>query len=303
MIIDQPSPVTANTRHQLGHLAALTVSGDDAAQFLQGQLTCDIKALTETKASIAAYCTPKGRVITTLLAIKVPSGFLLIVPRSLAEKVFKRLQMYILRSNVHLADQTAALALTGVHCICAIQEVPSIDFACRQQNGYITIKLPSKTPRYLSITPNDQPVDPLFTDFAEGNEQQWRYADISSGLPWFELDQSEKYIPQMLNLDRLGGVSFNKGCYTGQEIVARTHYLGEAKRHLYLAQCEGKLHADAFPPVHNAQTREKIGEILTYETAANDTRLLLVLQSVDSETKSLILGDAAQTPLTLIPFQ
>jgi len=294
---------TENTLYHLQHLAVMEASGADAAQFLQGQLTCDIRNLTDSKAGIAAYCTPKGRVITTLLVVKTPTAFLLILPGSLLNKVLKRLQMYILRSKVRLADKSDSLFLTGLHYSTAIDSLPTDAFQCQSNSHGITVRLPSKACRYLHIGDSDPAEESFLNCCNEGKESDWRYQDISSGFPWFNLEQSEKYIPQMLNLDQLGGISFNKGCYTGQEIVARTHYLGEAKRRMYLAECEGVLSKDENLPIKNAETQEKAGEILTHEVAGEHTRLLLVLQTVDAPPKNLILDDATQRSLTLIPYQ
>lgn len=306
MIVHNQQAHPANTLYPLNHLAIIEVTGDDASEFLQGQLTCNIKELSESKASIAAFCNPKGRVISTLLIIATQDRFLLILPCSLLDKVLKKLQMYVLRSKVQLGDKSGDLGLLGLHCPLPMAELnlPTHDFhCCPVSSDCIGVKLPSSTPRFLCVINSGSDISQSFNGVASGEVDEWRYQDISSGLPWFDLEQSEQHIPQMINIDHLGGISFNKGCYTGQEIIARTHYLGKSKRQLRLAQCAGTFSSDANFEIKDAQTEEKIGEILTLQSFGDNTRMLIVLQTVDGETKNLILGDSKQTPVSLIPFE
>ena len=304
MTSDNREANPANTLYKLHHLSAIEVSGEDASQFLQGQLTCNITEITREKASIAAFCTPKGRVISTLLIIKTQQGFLMLLPRSLLDKVLQKLQMYVLRSKVKLIDASESFSLHGLYQPSEIEDfsLPKSDFHCSFNETLICIKLPCLTPRFLCITANNSTAFLAPKNFNIGSYDEWRYQDISCGLPWFDAEQSELYIPQMLDIDRLGGISFNKGCYTGQEIVARTHYLGKAKRQLFLAECNRTLLQTSNFAVKDAQTQEKLGTILALQAHTETTRLLLVLQTVDAETKNLILDDSEQTPLTLIPF-
>lgn len=308
MTTDYQDARPSNTLYHLKHLACIEVSGDDASQFLQGQLTCNINELSDSKASVAAFCNPKGRVISTLLIIKTQSSFLLILPLSLQDKVIRKLQMYVLRSKVQLTDKSDTYSLIGFNNISFQNDfsLPTIDFHCSHSDDLIDVKLPSSTtPRFLCIITALSHVKPLFEGFVRGDCNEWRYQDISSGFPWFDISQSEKHIPQMLNLDQLGGISYNKGCYTGQEIIARTHYLGKTKRHLCLVECKRNLQLDSEHDlaVLDAETRKKIGELLDFQTLGETTRMLVVLQTVDEEIKNLILDDCERSPLTLIPFQ
>ncbi|MDD1641600.1 MAG: tRNA-modifying protein YgfZ, partial [Methylococcaceae bacterium] len=138
---------------------------------------------------------------------------------------------------------------------------------------------------------------------------QWRYLDILAGMPWLTTETSEEFIPQMLNLDILGGISFNKGCYTGQEIVARTHYLGKTKRTMFLAECD-----TPSTPLPNSiiiddgtGTEHAIGKVLLaqrshaeHENEKSSCKLLIVLQVSDSDTYSLKLKDDNHNKITLL---
>lgn len=288
----------------LSHLSVIAVTGKDSAKFLQGQLTCDINNLSESQASIAAFCTPKGRVISTLIIVKTAETFLLILPNSLLDKVLKRLQIYILRAEVALLDQSESLLLFGLHCLPAAFtgfNLPADDFAVGS-HGAAFIKLPASS-RYLGIVTQPESLTTLSAQngFVVGDTEEWRYQDISSGFPWFDEEQSELYIPQMLHIDTLGGISFNKGCYTGQEIIARTHYLGKAKRSLFVAECRDILEPTVCgSTVLDADTQQSLGNILSYQSYLQNTRILVVLQSADAESKNLVLDDAKRTAIKIV---
>jgi folate-binding protein YgfZ len=270
------------------------VSGADSAKFLQGQLTCNVNDLSDSQASIAAFCTAKGRVISSLIIIKTAVGFYLLLPASLLEKVLKKLQMYVLRSAVKLVDKRDEWAVYGLQTQeSANPEEPPFSV---NQADFITIKLPSALSRYLMIKPIQSPVT-----INQVSDDAWRYQDIIDALPWFEFDQSEQYTPQMLNIDQLGGISFTKGCYTGQEIVARTHYLGKAKRSLFAAQSKQLLDLPCDRcPVLDSQTQQVIGHVLTAQHYLQQTYLLIVLQVADADCQSLLLDDEQRSLITLI---
>ena len=305
MNVTEPQTPPTNTYYNLTYFSGIAVTGNDAAQFLQGQLTCNINDISETKTSIAAFCNPKGRVISTLLVIKTQAGFLLILPASLLDKVLKKLQMYILRSNVQLKDHSNQQIIKGLYAPNPINtfSLPDDTFACNSTENLLCIKLPSKIPRYIIILDSEQSINPKSQALRQGSVEEWRFHDISAGMPWFEIEQTEQFIPQMLNIDQLGGISFNKGCYTGQEIVARTHFLGKAKRQLFLGQTTICLQADSNLYVAEANSRDKIGDVLAIQALENTCLMLLVLQTVDAETKNLILNTSQPTPITLLPFQ
>jgi folate-binding protein YgfZ len=145
--------------------------------------------------------------------------------------------------------------------------------------------------------PTDNPAD---TQYQAASDEEWRFLDITAGFPWFEAEQSELYIPQMLNIDGLGGVSFNKGCYTGQEIIARTHYLGAAKRHLYIAECAEEVQvSEQSLAVIDAATRQSLGAVLLTQSFFQQSRLLLVLSGDDLGSRQLLLDDGKQTAIKI----
>lgn len=166
--------------------ATIVVSGDDALEFLQGQLSADLRELENVDCLLSAWCNPKGRVISLLRVRAVDGGYALTLPADIVEVVLKRLSLFRFRSKV--------------------------DFEAR------------------GVEPDDLGLGGL--DSAEF--ENWRLMNLRNGIAEIGADQTEHYTPHMLNLDLLGAISLDKGCYTGQEIVARTHYRGASKRRLHL---------------------------------------------------------------------
>ena len=296
--------------YPIAHLAVLTVSGKDAAKLLQGQVTCDVNELTDIKSSLGALCNPKGRAITTFLLIKTGDAFLVILPEALLETVKKRLKMYILRADVTVTDSSDQLCLIGL----SATSMPAEPLFNTTQQDHISVNFSGTQNRYLVIADTDKAIA-LWSDrvnnqnFKPENSDQWQYLDILSGIPWLTTETSEEFIPQMLNLDQLGGISYNKGCYTGQEIVARTHYLGKTKRALFLAECESTtLPAPNSAIIDNSSnTEQTIGKVLLAqhvriapEGAVTAVKMLIVLQVSDSDTYNLSLNDSHHTKITLI---
>ena len=298
------------TIYPVAHLAVLTVSGKDAAKLLQGQVTCDVNELTDTKSSLGALCNPKGRAITTFLLIKTGDAFLVILPEELLETVKKRLHKYILRADVTVTDSSDQLCLIGL----SATAMPAEPLFNTTQQDHIAVNFSGTQNRYLVIADTDKAIA-LWSDrvnnqnFKPENSDQWQYLDILSGIPWLTTETSEEFIPQMLNLDELGGISYNKGCYTGQEIVARTHYLGKTKRALFLAECESTtLPAPNSAIIDNStDTEHSIGKVLLAqhvriapEGAVTAVKMLIVLQVSDSDTYNLSLNDSHHTKITLL---
>lgn len=300
-----PTEADKNRLYALAHFAVLTVSGKDAAQFLQGQITCNINDITESKASFGAFCNAKGRAITTFLLVKLKEAFALIFPVELLEIVRKKLQMYILRADVALTDSSDHYCLIGLSVPdeCEHLDLPNHDLETIHSDGYL-VKLPTALPRYLMISDSQTAVNQWArltgqARFQAQSSNHWRYLDILAGIPWLNTETSEEFIPQMLNLDKLGGISFNKGCYTGQEIIARTHYLGKSKRELYLAE------SDAIPtPAPNTgiidRDGQPVGKVLQAQADFIGCKMLVVLPTAQSASESLTLDNQAKNAIRIL---
>ncbi len=304
-----------NTLYPLAHLAILKIAGNDAAQFLQGQITCNVNDITENQSSPGALCTPQGRAIATFLLAKTADGFLMVLPKESLDTVQNRLKRYILRAAVTLTDYSEALCLIGL-VQTKTDQTKGQDhalFSTSQQDN-LSIHLSTSEDRLLIITEVDHAIT-LWSDYVNNQgflptaSEQWRYLDMLSGLPWLTTETSEEFIPQMLNLDQLGGISYNKGCYTGQEIVARTHYLGKAKKALCLAECisplipapnSGILNSSGLTTEASTKVLMAIRSPVRTETEENSVKMLIVLQLAEHDTYNLMLNDNHQTPVTLL---
>ncbi len=290
------------------HLGVLTFSGADAGRLLQGQITCDVNELTETHSRLGALCNPKGRVITTFLLLKQADVFLMVLPMALLAAVKKRLQMYVLRSAVSITESSDDYCLMGLSSSALATDA----FLHTQQQDLISIQLSATQHRQLIIAKIEPAIafwsEQLAMGYQPENSEHWRYLDMLDGIPWLSDETSEEFIPQMLNLEQLGGISFTKGCYTGQEIVARTHYLGKAKRSLFLAECaipNAPLPNDIIIDESIADA-QPIGRVLhaqqsaaRYQSESDVCKLLLVLPVVTDSIDHLKLKDAPQFPITI----
>lgn len=214
----------------LEKLGLIRLSGEDAATLLQGQSTCDIHAIMPDIGGCGAFCTPQGRVIANFRITRQQGDFYLWLLRDLAETVCRRLRLYVLRSRVTVENLSEQFVLFG-------------GFGMRPDESFEAIMHPigdSQERTLLAMDrTNSEALAALSQDWGTVSSTIWEIADIEAGWPWISAALTEAFIPQMLNLDQMGGVSFKKGCYTGQEIVTRTRFLGQVKRRLYRLSGDG----------------------------------------------------------------
>ncbi len=228
---------------ELASLALIRFTGTDARVFLHNQLTCDVEALTLETSTYGSYCTPKGRILATFLLFRSGDDYFMQLPAALREPIQKRLSMFILRSKVKAMDATGewvALGISGIGAAALARLIsgtaPAAVHGVTHGKDAIVIRLPGE--RFELVVPADkaQSVKELLAHRAEVTEpQHWDWLDIRVGIPMITPATQEAFVPQMANLDLIGGVSFTKGCYPGQEIVARTHYRGTLKQRMYRA--------------------------------------------------------------------
>jgi folate-binding protein YgfZ len=225
---------------QLPYLEVFRVSGVDAGEFLHGQVTADTGSLFAGQARFAAYCSPKGQVIAVMLVCRCESDWLIVMDKKLGADVVRRLQQYVMRAKVDISHVPGLQVSGAAH-------------TASSEKGLLEFR-PAETDLVYGIGSKSSETDPEAF-------QQWRKRELLTGVCWMESATSERFIPQMLNLERLGALSFSKGCYPGQEIVARTHYLGKLKRKTILVECEQTLdiHAgDEIQIMVGSETRKGI---------------------------------------------
>jgi folate-binding protein YgfZ len=218
----------------------ILASGEDAEAFLQGQLSNDVTQVSARRGQLAAYCSPKGRVLATLLLWVMDGNHALQLPRESAEPIARRLKMYILRSRVRLAvvsDKVALIGVTGPEAARLVREELGISLVSAYEvgsaDGVTAIALPGDRVQVAAAAERGGEVwDRLAHRAVPAGQSTWDQLSIANGIPWLTAATEDQFVPQMLNLEMVGGVSFTKGCYPGQEIVARSQHLGQVKRRL-----------------------------------------------------------------------
>jgi folate-binding protein YgfZ len=224
----------------LEHLGIVRIRGVDAVKFLQGQLSNDVAQLSAQRSLQAGYHNPQGRTIALIRLVQWDADDILaVVPRELATGVASRLSKFVLR--VKVVDESAAWRVSGLvdaaspaadstRGALGSLELPASVGAQARGEGAVYVCVGDQTPRWLVISPADGPSPAL--DYPVGDRETWQRLDVAAGQPQVYAATSEEFVAQMLNLDALNAISFDKGCYTGQEVIARAHYRGRVKRRM-----------------------------------------------------------------------
>ncbi len=206
----------------------LHAAGEDARAFLHGQLTNDVENLAPGQARYAGWCSAKGRLLATLLVIPCAGGFLLQLSRDLAPAVAKRLSMFVLRSKVKIADVSGQWAQYGCW-----EPGDAAPLTVTQSAGSVSVRIaPDRTLLLVAEPAGDRPAPNASAD-------DWRLAEVQAGRALIAQATQDQFVPQMVNLELAGGVDFHKGCYPGQEIVARAQYRGTVKRRMFRVRGAG----------------------------------------------------------------
>jgi folate-binding protein YgfZ len=303
----------------LPSLGLIAASGDEAAQFLHNQLTNDVENLAATQARLAGYCTAKGRLLATLLIWKAEGVVYLQLPRQIQPTVQKRLQMFILRAKAKLADVSeaqVALGFSGATAAAALQRwfptLPETVWSARHGEAGTLIRMADAegVARYQWIAPVQQAMQAwpdLTAALPLRSESAWRLQEIHAGLPQVVQATQEQFVPQMINFEVIGGVNFRKGCYPGQEIVARSQYLGKLKRRMLPAtirlEGSGATAAPGAEIFSDADPGQPAGQIVNVEPASEtELHCLVELKTVALESGALHLGSASGPVLHMLPL-
>lgn len=284
---------------RLSNWGLIQVSGPDAEAFLHAQLTNDLVHLGEDDAQWTGYCTAKGRMLATFVVWRDGvDGFMMACGRPLVDGLIKRLRMFVMRAKVVIADVSATTLLTG--------ELGGAGMAVmkvrREGVTAVRISLPAVGGRGRALVADAQSAGRAqLTD----NDHAWMRAMIAAGEAWITPATSEQFVPQMINFDAIGGVSFKKGCYPGQEVVARAHYRGAVKRRMYPARVSGP--AAAGQPLFASDVGgQESGVIANAAPGADgESVVLAVLPIVSRQTAAVHLGspDGPLLAFEELPYQ
>ena len=241
---ERTTAATGDVLADLSQLSLIRASGAERVQFLQGQFSNDLRELNGTT-QLHAYCNAQGRMLAVFRAFARGDEIYLQLPASLLEATLKRLRMFVLRAQVKLESADDALARVGVSgpnapalLAGAGVRAPEAINACVSENEVTVMRIPGVHPRFQLVA-DPAALEPIWNRLRAAAKpvgaSVWSWLDIVAGLPQVLPQTVEAFVPQMANLDRIGGISFKKGCYPGQEIVARMHYLGKLKQRMYRA--------------------------------------------------------------------
>jgi len=278
-----------------GHLLA---QGADTDAFLQGQLSNDIRELTHSHALFASYNSAKGRALALPVLIRHDDGIWIELPNDLLDSTLKRLKMFVLRSKVTLARaDVAALGVAGPNAAARLAAAglpaPEQPWSCLDAEGLTVLRRPGDGARYVvygSAEAISARWPALARDATPAGSHAWRLLELLAGIPIVHEASREQHVPQMLNLDQLGAISFTKGCYPGQEIVARLHYLGNLKRRLFVYS--GAVSPPtAGTPVYAADGGEQaVGEVLDAQPHPELGCALQIVLQLSHQGAALQLG-------------
>lgn len=304
---------TATSLSWLAHEGVIAVDGPDAERFLQGQLTCDVARLAINQSTLGARCNPKGRMQSSFRLQRSETGFLLSMARELIAPQLADLSKYAAFFKATLSDQSdqwirlglwgeaTEQALTGANL-----ELPAQSNQLIVQPGTRVLRLPDgacevwlTSEHALTIT------DQLLQHAGAGGTNDWLLRQIQAGIGQVTGPTLELFIPQMLNLQQLGGVSFKKGCYTGQEIVARMQYLGKLKRRMYRLLMAGEAPPDAGTPIIDPDSGKTVGEVVLAAKGRQRVEILAVLQKDAAQLATLSAGSSQGPLITLgdLPYE
>ncbi len=309
----EPGPQAGNCRLvPLLNAGLLQVSGPDAATFLHGQLTCDLRQVSATQSTLGAHCTAKGNVISLFRLLRLGDDYLLRLPASLLETARSALARYIVfskaeigntreeRVGLGLSGTTSETLLTALYG--ALPESPG-EVLCLD-NGLLC-RVPGSVPRFeLWLTPEAAIAawKALAVEAQPATPDSWLAQDIRAGLAQLAPETSDEFIPQMLNLQAVGALSFNKGCYTGQEVVARMQYRGKLKRILYAAEVESLTPPAIGMSLHSPE-RKSVGKVLAWAPLSGGRYLLQLVASKEVAEQAPLHLDTQDGPaLTLQPL-
>jgi folate-binding protein YgfZ len=276
-----PSTGFTNQMLKLSYLSAVGFSGVEAGDFLHSQLSADVKGLAAGEATFACYCEPKGRVLALLLVQRLDTDYQVILSAELAAAVTARLKIYRLRARVdiEIMNDQAVFGLA--------QEEPAPARA---------ITVPGGRPRLVLAAPD------AAADDDDALREAWKFADLESGICWLGETTSGEFLPQMLGFEELGAVNYRKGCYPGQEIVARTHYLGKVKRHPRLLDCRlagAPRPMDKLNILTDGQTHEAV--VADYASGAGGITRILTVTRMEPETRAERIEYAGETVAVIQP--
>lgn len=287
----------------LAHLGVIQIEGEEAAKFIHGQLTQDFALLDQGSARLAAFCNPKGRMQASFIGFKRPNGVILLVcSRDLLAPTVQRLSMFVMRAKAKLSDVSDQFQIFGLAGDATISTAGHAHTAWtkfeRDAATVVTLYPAAGAQRQMLVAPigRERPQGPALST------ELWDWGDVRSGVATLTLPVWEAFVPQMLNYESVGGVSFKKGCYPGQEVVARSQFRGTLKRRAFIAHCNA--HAKPGDEVFSPDdANQPVGTVVQSAPAPESGWDAIVSLQVTAATSGALHLGAAEGPvLQLLPL-
>lgn len=306
-----------NVLVDLSHLALIQAAGPDAKTFLNGQLTNDIQRIDASHSQLSAWCSPKGRMLALFRIFAGPDGYLMQLPAGMRDEILKRLRVYILRAKVTLTaadEQFVRLGVAGPDARAIVLDAtgvaPEGEDACARSEIATVLRLPGFHPRFELLVPPErsQPLwEALRQRAVPAGEPVWTWHDIVAGVPTVLPETSDAFVPQMTNLDLIDGINFGKGCYTGQEIVARVHYLGRLKQRMYRLHVDDAANrpaagAPVFAPERTGQATGNVVIASAAPAAGYDLLAVVHTSSIEAGELHLAAPDGPRLTIESLPY-
>lgn len=293
----------------LGNCGVIRVQGDDAAKFLHGQLTNDFVLLGTDQARLAGHCSAKGRLQASFIGFKrSPTDILLVCSRDILAATQKRLSMFVMRAKAHISDASAEFALyglAGAACQDAmVNRAPNTHSVWVKADfdniSLITLYPADGVARALWVAPVDHaaPAGPAIT------QALWDWSEVRSGIAMVSAPIVEAFVPQMLNYESVGGVNFKKGCYPGQEVVARSQFRGTLKRRAYLAHSDAPMAAgdEVFAGNDEGQSCGTVAQAAASPSGGFDAIVSMQISAFEASGVRLARADGPLLALTAPPY-
>ncbi len=304
------------------HWGLILAEGPDAGSFLQGQLTNDVLLLPLGQARFAGYCSAKGRLMASFVVLKISAEkYLLACHQDLLQSTLKRLSMFVMRAKLKLTDVTAHYEMRGLLGNSADQACPALQSevpwrAMQEGEGHF-IKLHSAKNSGLTISRllwlglKDAPSSLAFLSqsLPSVTESEWQLAEVLSGISRVQTATSEAFVPQMLNYESVDGVSFKKGCYPGQEVVARSQFRGTLKRRAFIVACHSPMQVgqEVFSADDPEQACGTLASVAEYDSTPYPETAKwwgIVSMQINAASQVLHLGkpEGAELHLSALPY-
>lgn len=288
----QHIPQLQNIACELGNYGVIQVSGEDSLKLLQGQLTCDMNDVNDEQASLGGLCNVKGRLHSVFYVMKFEQAYLLLLPKDTLQHTMDTLSKYAAFFQTELVDASKDYELWGHTQKAQGNNVTDMDvLSVTNHDGIFDIHLNSLFNASILISRKDRAGElvEMLTGTTLADKNAWDYIELQAHLPIFSAASIEKHLPHNIGLPQVGGVSFDKGCYTGQEIVARMHYRGKLKTHSVLTSIDSVVELSELTKVYDSNDK-KVGELIRTTVFDKKTYCLLSLNDSALE-EELVIGD------------